>query len=252
MAGHKDQQLFLGGKTADSSHPIPYHSLKRASEVSPITGQPVMHFTADKDDFTVNMHDGVDTTASAPVPTGFLIPLAWKSIADELALQGVTMEKTTKDLSGQTFDSWRFADIKKDAFPFEGRDFTNYTLTPVSEKMHMPAGSFYIPMNQPRARLIMAMLHPAAPDALVRWGFFDAIFERMGRIGAGEYLSVPIATKMAADHPELWTEFEAKVKSDPAFAADANERLRWWMSRSNYQPSAVNKYPIAEVWTKNW
>ena len=55
-----------------------------------------MHFTAEKDDFTVQMHDGVDTTASAPVPVGFLIPLAWKNIADELALQGVVMERTPK------------------------------------------------------------------------------------------------------------------------------------------------------------
>ena len=108
-------------------------------------------------------------------------------------------------------------------------------------------------MKQPRARIIMAMLHPAAPDALVRWGFFDAVFgEGMGRIGAGEYLSVPIATKMAADHPELWTEFQAKVNSDPTFAADADARIRWWMSRSNYQPTAASRYPIAEVWTKNW
>ena len=252
MAGHKDQQVFLGGKTADTSRSIVYHSLKRVSEVSPITGKPVMHFTAEKDDLTVNMHDGVETTAAAPVPTGFLIPLAWKSIADELALQGVTMERTTKDLSDQTFDTWRFTGAKKQPNPFEGRAFTDFTLQPVTEKMHMPAGSYYVPMNQPRARIIMAMLHPAAPDALIRWGFMDAIFEGFGRIGAGEYLSVPIATKMAADHPEMWAEFEAKVKSDPAFADDADARLRWWISRSNYQPSAANKYPIAEVWTKNW
>lgn len=251
MAGHRDQQMFLGGKTADESHPLLYHSLKRATEMSPITGQPVMHFTADKDDFTVNMHDGVETTASAPVPLGFLIPLAWKNLVDELVQQGVTVERTPKDLTGP-FDTWRFLEVKKDTFPFEGRDFTDYQLRPVTETMHMPAGSYYVPMNQPRARIIMAMLHPAAPDALVRWGFMDAIFERTGRIGAAEYLSVPIATKTAADHPELWQQFQAKLKAEPAFAADADARLKWWLGQSNYQPSAINKYPVAEVWEKTW
>ena len=250
MAGHRDQQMFLAGKTAASSHPIAYHSLKRATDVSPITGKPVQHFTAEKDDFTVNMHDGVDTTAAAPVPTGFLIPIAWKAIADELALQGVVMERTTKDLSDQTFDTWRFTDVKKQPYPFEGRTFTDYTLTPVTEKMHMPTGSYYVPLNQPRARIIMAMLHPAAPDALIRYGFFDAIFgEGRGRIGAAEYLSVPIATKTAADHPELQQQFRDKLAQDKSFAADPDARLKWWIERSNYQPSAVNKYPIAEVWT---
>lgn len=252
LAGKRDQEMFLGGKTAASSHPITYHSLKRGTEVSPITGKPVQHFTAEKDDFTVNMHDGVDTTASAPVPTGFLIPAAWSNIADLLALQGVTMERTTKDLSDQTFDTWRFTDVKKQTGLFEGRTFTDYTPVAVKEKMHMPAGSYYIPMNQPRARIIMAMLHPQAPDALLRWGFFDAVFGPGGRIGAAEYLSVPIATKEAADHPELWKEFQSKVDSDPTFANDPDARLKWWIERSNYQPSAVNKYPIAEVWTKNW
>ncbi|MGI4756541.1 MAG: M14 family zinc carboxypeptidase [Janthinobacterium lividum] len=252
MAGHRDQQMYLGGKTADESHPIPYHSLKRATEISPITGQPVTHFTAEKDDFTVNMHDGVETTASAPVPLGFLIPAAWKNIADELALQGVQMERTPRDLSDTPLETWRFLEVKKDAFPFEGRTLTDFQLRPVTERMHMPAGSYYVPMNQPRARIIMAMLHPAAPDALVRWGFLDAIFERTGRIGAAEYLSVPIATKTAADHPELQQQFQTKLKADPAFAADADARLKWWLSQSNYQPSAVNRYPIAEVWRKSW
>ncbi|MEK6397923.1 MAG: M14 family zinc carboxypeptidase, partial [Terriglobus sp.] len=86
MAGNKDQKMFLAGRTSAESHPIQYHSLKRGSFVSPITGKPVQHFTADKDDFTVQMHDGVDTTAAAPVPLGFLIPAAWSNIADLLAL----------------------------------------------------------------------------------------------------------------------------------------------------------------------
>ena len=198
------------------------------------------------------MHDGVETTASAPVPLGFLIPAAWSNIVDELRLQGVTVERTPRDLSDTPLETWRFLDVKKDPFPFEGRTLTDFQLRPVTERMHMPAGSWYVPMNQPRARIIMAMLHPAAPDALVRWGFLDAIFERTGRIGAAEYLSVPIATKTAADHPELEQQFQSKLKADPAFASDPDARLKWWLSQSNYQPSAVNRYPIAEVWQKNW
>jgi len=74
----------------------------------------------------------------------------------------------------------------------------------------------------------------------------------MGRIGANPYLSVPIATKVAEEHPEMLKEFNAKVASDPAFAADANARITWWSARSNYQPSATNRYPVLEVWNKTW
>ena len=98
----------------------------------------------------------------------------------------------------------------------------------------------------------MALLHPAAPDGLVRLGFAGSIFQGMGRIGAAEYLSVPIATKMAVDNPKLMDEFQAKVKEDAKFAADPQARIHWWTARSSYQPSATNRYPVLQVWEKNW
>jgi hypothetical protein len=107
-------------------------------------------------------------------------------------------------------------------------------------------------MKQRRARLILALLEPAAPDALARWGYIDAVFQSMGRIGAGDYLSVPIASRMMADNPTLRAEFETKLKADPTFAADPQARLTWWLSRSNYQKPTTNRYPVAQIWDKTW
>jgi hypothetical protein len=175
----------------------------------------------------------------------------WKEFADELALHGVQMERTTKPLD-QQFDTWRFTDVKYAPAASEGGMMTDYTLHPVREQIGVPAGSYWVPMRQQRARLILALLHPAAPDALIRWGFAASIFQPLGRVGAGPYLTVPIANKVAEEHPDLMQEFQAKLKADPAFAADPQARLDWWISRSNYQPSAVNRYPVLEVWEKNW
>ena len=89
-------------------------------------------------------------------------------------------------------------------------------------------------MKQRRARLILAMLEPQAPDSLARWGFCDQIFDGGGRGAEGAYLSEPIARRMMADSPELRKQFEDKLASDAAFAADAQARLMWWCERSNY------------------
>ena len=251
MAGDRNAPpVYLAGKTGAGSHPLMYHSLKTGTFESPITGTKVTHFTAEKDDFITQMHDGVDTTAEAQEPLGFLVPVEWKEIADELALHGVVMERTTKPLD-QEFETWRFSEIKS-TNSGEAGTLMDYKLTPVKEKILMPAGSWYVPLKQQRARLIMALLHPAAPDALIRTGFANSIFQQMGRIGANPYLSVPIATKVAEEHPEMLKEFNAKLAADPAFAADANARITWWVSRSNYQPSAVNRYPVVQVWEKTW
>jgi len=242
--------IYLAGKNSAGGNPLQYHSLKTATFPSEITGTPVVRYTAEKDDFETITHDGVDTTAEAQEPLGFLIPLQWREIADELKLHGVEMEVIPKDLN-QEFETWRFTDVKY-VSSGEAGQLMDYTLNPVKEKIDVPAGSWWVPMHQSRARLIMALLHPAAPDALIRLGFAASVFQSMGRIGANPYLSVPIATKLAEEHPEMLQEFEAKIKSDPAFAADPQARINWWTSQSNYQPSAVNRYPVLQVWEKSW
>lgn len=242
--------IYLAGKTSAGGHPLEYHSLKTGTFPSEITGTSVVRYTAEKDDFETIEHDGIDTTAEAQEPLGFIVPLQWKEIADELKLHGIEMEVIPKDLN-QEFETWRFTDVKY-VSSGEAGQLMDYTLNPVKEKIDVPAGSWWVPLHQPRARLIMALLHPAAPDALIRLGFASSVFQSMGRIGANPYLSVPIATKVAEEHPEWLQEFEAKVKADPAFAADPQARITWWASRSNYQPSAVNRYPVLQVWEKNW
>jgi len=251
MAGDRNAPPgYLAGKTGAGSHPIMYHSLKSAPYASEISGAMTNHFTAEKDDFTVAMHDTVDTVAEAQEPLGFVVPVEWKDIHDQLELHGVHMEPIPKALDRE-FDTWRFSDVKY-VNSGEAGNLVDYTMTPVKEKIEVAAGSWWVPLNQQRARLIMALLHPAAPDALIRLGFAGSIFQGMGRIGAGAYLSVPIAVKVAEEHPEYLTQFNAKVASDPAFAADPTARLTWWAERSNYQPSAANRYPILEVWDKTW
>ena len=251
MAGDRSAPpIYLAGKTSDASHALLYHSLKSVPFLSAITGTMVPSYTAEKDDFNSVTHDGVDTTAEAQEPLGFLIPVEWKELADELSLHGVQMERSPKALD-QEFDTWRFTDVKYGPAP-EGGVLTSYMPHPVHERIAVPAGAYWVPLNQQRARLIMALLHPAAPDALIRWGFAGSIFQTMGRVGARPYLTVPIANKVAEEHPELMDQFQAELKANAAFAADPQARLDWWITRSNYQPSAVNRYPVIEIWEKPW
>ena len=148
------------------------------------------------------------------------------------------------------FETYRFSDVKFATRADEGHIAVDYKLTPVKETMLFPAGSFYVSMKQRRARLILDMLEPAGPDSLAHWGYIDAVFQQQGRINAGSYLSVPIAARMMAGNPAMAKEFEAKLASDPAFAADAQARLTWWLSRSNYEKPTANRYPVARLWAK--
>jgi hypothetical protein len=42
----------------------------------------------------------------------------------------------------------------------------------------LPAGSFYVDMRQPLARLLPVLLEPASVDSLAAWGFLDRVIVR--------------------------------------------------------------------------
>jgi hypothetical protein len=160
-----------------------------------------------------------ETTPNAKVagwtPARATTPL----VAHELALHGVVMEKTTKPLD-LGFETWRFTDVKYVAAGFESDLLVNHIPHPVKEKIWVPESSYWVPLNHSRARLIMELSQPAVPDMRVRWGSVGSIFQGLGRIGAAEYLSVLVATKMAVDNPNLMEEFQARLKGDATLAAD--------------------------------
>jgi murein tripeptide amidase MpaA len=245
--------VYLAGKVSDKSRPLVYHALKNGQFKSEVTGSLVNRYVAEPDDIATVIHDQIDTVTEAQMPLGYLVPSAWTNVVELLRLHGVEMEKTGKALE-QEFETYRFANIKFAAASNEGHVAVSYDTRPVKEKVFVPAGSWWVPLKQRRARLVMAMLEPQAPDSLGRWGLMNSVFETGfgGGGGVGEYLSEPIARRMMADNPDLHKQFEAKLASDGAFAADARARLQWWFQQSKYEPGDSGRYPIVRVWEKNW
>ena len=253
---HSAEPVYLAGKVSDKSRPIVYHALKNAPFKSEVTGANVTHYTGERDDIQTVIHDQIDTTLAAQMPLGYLIPAAFNSAAALLQAHGVEIERTTKPLD-QVFETYRFTSTKFAANASEGHVMLTVEPRVVKEKIFIPAGSYWIPMKQRRARLILSLLEPNAPDSIASWGLLDSVFEggggRGGRGGAvGEYLSEPIARRMMADQPDLRKQFEQKLASDQQFAADPRARLQWWFEQSKYQPEDAGRYPIVRVWEKNW
>ncbi len=241
--------VYLAGRVSEKSRPLVYRTLKNGPYKSEVTGAMVNRYLPEPDNLETRIHDQIDTTVEARMPLGYLIPIAWKEVADLLALHGVEMERIAKPIA-QEFETYRFSGAKFNPTSFEGRVMVSFEAALVKEKMAFPAGSYWIPLKQRRARLILSLLEPQAPDSLVRWGFMNSVLE--GRGGAGDFILEPIARRMMADSPELRTEFEAKLAADPQFAADPRARLMWWYQRSKYEPGDTGRYPVARVWEKAW
>jgi len=243
--------VYLDGKVSESSRPLVYHGLKRGPFQSEVTGGTVNRYLAEPDELNTAIHDAVDTVTEVRMPLGYLVPAAWTAVVDLLQLHGVEMEKTAKPLE-QEFETYRFGNIKFGASSNEGHVAVSFDVRPVKEKMRFPAGSYWVPLRQHRGRLALAMLEPQAPDSLARWGLMNPVFETPFGMGAGEYLSEPIARRMMAGDAELRRQFEARLADDAQFAADARARLQWWLQQSKYEAGDTGRYPIARVWEKTW
>ena len=79
---------------------------------------------------------------------------------------------------------------------FEGRVLPSYKSSPVRERRTFPAGSIVVPVAQPAALVAVHLLEPSAPDSLVAWGFFNAIFEQ--KEYGEDYVMEKLAREMLA------------------------------------------------------
>jgi hypothetical protein len=106
-------------------------------------------------------------------------------------------------------------------------------------------GALFVPIAQPRARLVMALLEPQAPDSLLQWGVFNNAFEAKEYMEA--YVAEAVAREMLAADPALKLAFERRLRDDPAFAGDPSARLRFFHRRHPSWDERLDLYPVLRV-----
>ena len=110
------------------------------------------------------------------------------------------------------------------------------------EARDVPAGSLFVPIAQPRARVLMTLLEPGSADSLVGWGFFTAAFERKEYMEA--YVAEDVAAGMLAKDPALRAAFEKRVAEDPTFAKSPSARRDFFYRRHPAWDERYNLYPV--------
>ncbi|MGZ6134378.1 MAG: peptidase M14, partial [Myxococcaceae bacterium] len=83
-----------------------------------------------------------------------------------------------------------------------------------------------------------------APDSLLAWGTFNAAFQQQEYVEA--YLLEPWAEAELGRDARLRTEFEERLR-DPAFAADADARRRWFLLRHPSYDRRIRTAPVLRL-----
>src|SRR5690606_502770 len=181
---------------------------------------------------------------------GYIVPAGFAGIvAAKLDQHGIRHRRIEcpATLSCEALDVQAFrADAKRFAAqPTEGRQRLAIDGQWKAETRAVAEGSLFVPIAQPKARLVMALLEPRAPDSLLQWGVFNNAFESKEYMEA--YVAEAVAREMLAADPELKLAFERRLREDGSFARDPSARLQFFHRRHPSWDERLDLYPVLRV-----
>jgi murein tripeptide amidase MpaA len=177
-------------------------------------------------------------------PGAYIIPATKPEMIDRLKLHGVRMEDLPQDATLEVM-MYRLESgtVSHSERPIESRHPVRVRgLTSETRREMFPAGSVRVSTDQPLGDLAIQMLEPQGADSLLSWGFCPEIFQRTEYIEG--YVMAPLAERMLATDARLKTAFEEKLKSDAAFAADPDARMRWLYEQTPFADDRYLLYPV--------
>ncbi len=179
-------------------------------------------------------------------PAAYVVPAQWTAVIDRLDAHGIAYRRTTKPVT-LTAQGHQLDDPQWARRPFEGHlMLRDLTMAPVTRTVTLAPGSVIVPLDQRAANVAIELLEPQAPDSLLHWGYLDAIFEPK-EYGEPRVLE-QLARDMLAKNPALRGEFEHRLQTDPAFAANPRARLDFFFQRSPwYAVQEVGAYPVLRL-----
>lgn len=174
--------------------------------------------------------------------SGYIVPAAYaQDIGQKLKLHGIRFDRFTVGVEKMPMETFRAERAEFSSATFEGRTRVVLEGAWRPESRDVPPSSLFVPIRQPRARLVMALLEPQAPDSFAAWGFFNACFEQKEYLEP--YVAEMIAQEMLNRDPQLAAAFHRKLE-DAAFAASAAARLEFFHRRHASWDERLNLYPI--------
>ncbi|UNK41147.1 M14 family metallopeptidase [Luteimonas sp. S4-F44] len=195
----------------------------------------------------VPLRDEIVPSLTVTLPrAGYIVPAAHAtSVAQALDRHGITYSTLTRAHPQLAVDTFRAERTAFGTAPVEGHQRLTLEGRWRAEPQDIGAGALYVPIAQPKARLVAALLEPQAPDSMAAWGRFNTHFERKEYME--DYVAEAVAREMLAADPALAEDFRTRLRDDPAFAADPNARLTYFYRRHSAWDARYNLYPVVRT-----
>jgi len=236
--------LDLAFASTDETETIEFPGYAYDRAPSPATGGTYLRFHLDRPEvWRVPLRGRMAATVHVELPRGgWAVPPAWATVvAEALDRHGVEHRTLTRPTRAR-ISSFQLTDPRPASASYEGRqrlDPIGAWSSPRAEEL--PRGTLVIPLAQPGAVLAAHLLEPTGPDSLTAWGTFNAAFQQQEYVE--QYLLEPWAEAELARDSELRAAFQDRLR-DPAFAADADARRRFFLVRHPSYDQRIRRVPV--------
>jgi zinc carboxypeptidase len=221
-----------------------FRGIHSHEEISSITGSTVTRYSGEPVVFEVPFFSIGEVRETVNVPAAYYIPAEYRHYTNHLELHGVRYD-TLRKTALLRAECYRFHNVSFAPWPYESHIRLNYQIERVMQQVELQPGGCIIPTPQRALRVLLHLLEPASQDSLVRWGFFNAIFER--KEYAEAFIMEPIAQSMLKNDPALRSEFESNLENDQDFKDSPSDRLDFFYRRSVFFDRKEKMYPIVRL-----
>ncbi len=236
-------RLALGCRADTSrSRMIDWRGKRFETLTSEVTGNEYALYTEQDTTYRVRFYDELAPRVTQTMPRGYLILPAYRHIAQKLREHGIGVRSIRAAYSGET----ECYGIEKATYrnaPYQGHVRVQVEGSWQGSSVTIPAGSYWVPLDQPAGCAAMHLLEPEAPDALLTWNACDAITER--GIILEFWALEENARRLLAD-PAIRAEYEAALV-DSGFAGDDERKLEFFFQKTPYVEPWQNRYPVLRV-----
>ncbi|HEY7840704.1 MAG TPA: M14 family zinc carboxypeptidase [Gammaproteobacteria bacterium] len=242
------QSVAVAYKTTATARMLEFMGFRYERTPSPVSGGLALRYdTKQPETWHVPLYNEARPDVEVTAPRGgYVVPAAHAAwMSERLGAHAIEFRVIDAHLPGLAAQAFRATKTEFAAAPFEGH--TRLTLTGAwsDERRAVDAGALFVPIAQPKARLVMALLEPQAPDSFAAWGFFNAHFEKKEYMD--DYVAEAVGREMLATQPEIAAEFERKLAMDPEFAKDPKARLEFFYRKHASWDERFNLYPILRL-----
>ena len=242
------QPVALDYKAGNTSRTIAFRGYAYTRTPSEVSGALMTRYDEARPQiWNLPLRDDVQPARVVTAPgAGYVVPAAHAGwVATKLAQHGIAFERIATPHPGFQVDAFRADKAEFAAGSVEGHQRATLAGAWKPETQDIAAGALFVPIAQPRARLVMALLEPQAPDALAAWGGFNNAFERKEYME--DYVAEEVAREMLAADKALKAAFEQRLKDDAGFAKSPQARLEFFARRHSSWDGRYNLYPVVRT-----